>query len=94
MNRTLNEQTVFSRSEHVTHEVVDNEAILISLVTGTYFSLNKVGTQFWERLDGQQTIADHAAAMAAQYGVDVDMVTADLLDLAHKMDQDDLLVIH
>lgn len=53
--------TIINRSPNASFEVVADEAILIHLVTGTYFSLNKVGTEFWQMLDGSATIADHAA---------------------------------
>ena len=81
----MNPNTVLTRSDNVTFQVVADEAILIRLDTGTYFSLNKVGTQFWQMLDGQQTIGQHAAAVANQYQVDGAMVTADFVELASKL---------
>ncbi len=60
----MNATTKLKRSENVTFQTVAGEAILIRLDTGTYFSLNKVGTEFWEMLDGQRTIEQHAAALA------------------------------
>lgn len=81
----MNPNTVLTRSDDVTFQVVADEAILIRLDTGTYFSLNKVGTQFWQMLDGQQTIGQHAAAVANQYQVDGAMVTADFVELAAKL---------
>jgi hypothetical protein len=88
----LDETTILQRSENAAFEVVADEAILIRLDTGTYFSLNKVGTEFWEMLDGEQSISDHAAVIAEKYEVDTAMVTADLLELAGKMAQDDLVL--
>jgi hypothetical protein len=72
--------------------VVADEAILIDINTGTYFSLNEVGTEFWQMLDGQQTIEQHAAVIANKYEVETDMVVADLLELAEEMAKDKLLV--
>jgi len=60
----LDATTKLKRSDNVTFQNVAGEAILIRLDTGTYFSLNKAGTEFWEMLDGQQTIEQHAAALA------------------------------
>lgn len=88
----MDQTTILTRSDNATFEVVADEAILIHLMTGTYFSLNKVGTQFWEMLDGHQTIGDHAAVLAEKYEVDPGMVTADLIELAGKMAADDLVV--
>lgn len=81
------------RSADVTFQIVADEAILIRMSTGTYFSLNQVGTEFWNMLDGAQTIQQHAAALAAKYNVEVSMVVSDLLELAGKMQADTLVDI-
>lgn len=85
-------ESILQRSDNVAYERVEDEAILIRLDTGTYFSMTKVSTQFWEMLDGRRSIADHAGAIATQYNVDADMVTADLLEVATKLAADDLVV--
>jgi hypothetical protein len=87
----LDASTRLKRSDNVTFQNIAGEAILIRLSTGTYFSLNPVGTEFWEMLDGQQTIEQHAATIAAMYSVDALMVVSDLLELAEKMAVDDLV---
>jgi len=61
--------------------------------TGTYFSLNKVGTEFWLLLDGEQTIAQHASLLAGNYSVEAPQVMNDLLELADKMQADALVDI-
>ncbi len=43
------------------------------------------------RLDGAQTIQQHAAALANKYSVDVPLVVNDLLELAEKMAADALV---
>ena len=63
----MNEDTVLRRAENVTFEVVADEAILIDMDTGTYFSLNEVGTLFWQKLDGKTPIAAHAEAIVTHY---------------------------
>jgi hypothetical protein len=65
--------------------VVAGEAILIHMDTGTYYSLNKVGTEFWNLLDGEQTLHTHAATLAAQYNVETALVLNDLVELAGKL---------
>ena len=87
----MDAKTQLSRSPNATFQVVADEAILIHLHTGTYFSLNKVGTEFWQMLDGQQTIGEHAAALAKKYNVDETRVIGDLLRLAEKMAADNLV---
>jgi hypothetical protein len=68
----------------VTFETVAGEAILIRMDTGTYFSLNQVGTDFWQLLDGRATIAQHATAIANKYNTKTDIFAATLVELAKR----------
>ena len=81
------------QAPNVTFQTVAGEAILIRLDTGTYFSLNKVGTEFWEMLKGSQTIEEQAASLAAKYNVDLEIVRADLLELATALFEEKLVDI-
>lgn len=83
--------TVLKRSDQATAQVVAGEAILIHLASGTYYSLNAIGTEFWEMLDGQRTIADCAQRIADTYDVDRAMVVADLIELAVELTAEALL---
>lgn len=89
----MDKNSILQRAENVTFEVVADEAILIDINTGTYFSLNEVGTEFWEMLDGEQTIEQQATVIANKYEVETSMVVADLLELAEEMAKDKLIVI-
>jgi len=84
----LDATTKLKRSDNVTFQNVAGEAILIRLDTGTYFSLNKAGTEFWEMLDGQQTIEQHAAALAARNNRIVQAAVDGLNDAADRVARD------
>jgi hypothetical protein len=81
------------RSPNATHQAVGEEAILVDLNTGTYYSLNDTGAMFWELLDGQRTISACAQAIAAEYDVEVEQVEADLLELAAEFQQEGLILV-
>ncbi|MAU00804.1 MAG: hypothetical protein CL608_26970 [Anaerolineaceae bacterium] len=89
----MDKNSILQRAENVTFEIVADEAILIDINTGTYFSLNEVGTEFWEMLDGEQTIEQHATVIAQKYEVDTSMVVDDLLELAEEMAKDKLVIL-
>ena len=89
----LNANSILTRGAHASYEVVADEAIIIDINTGTYFSLNKIGTEFWQMLDGKQTIVQHAVAIANKYAVDAAMVTDDMLEVAQQMDNDNLVLV-
>jgi hypothetical protein len=70
------------RSKNATYQTVEGEAILIDVVSGAYYSLNEVGTVFWELLDGSRSVAECAETIASTYDAPLDVITADLLELA------------
>jgi hypothetical protein len=80
-------------SLNAAHQTVGEEAILINLNTGSYYSLNDTGTRFWELLDGQNTIADCARLIAIEYDVEADVVETDLLELATDFKQEGLIIV-
>ena len=80
------------QSPEATHQMVEEEAILINLTTGSYYTLNDTGAMFWEMLDGQRSITDCAAAIAQEYEVETQVVEVDLLELATELQAEGLLI--
>lgn len=78
----LNEETVLSRADNVTFETVAGEAILIDMNTGTYFSLNEVGTSFWQSLDGSKSLTQLSEKIAASYSKKAAEFVSELVALA------------
>lgn len=72
-------------SPNATFQIVANEAILIHLKTGVYYSLNEVGTSFWNLLDGQRTLAECASVLAQEYNAPADVIQNDLQDIANDL---------
>jgi hypothetical protein len=78
----VNADTRLSHTAEATFQEVAGEAILIHLNTGVYYSLNEVGTSFWNLLDGQRSIAACADLIAAEYDAPREVILADLLELS------------
>lgn len=89
----LNLHSILARGANASFEIVADEAVIIDINTGTYFSLNKIGTEFWQMLDGKQTIATLATQIANKYSVDREMVTNDMIEIAQQMIADKLVTI-
>ncbi len=79
-------------SPDAVYQTVGEEAVLINLNTGSYYSLNDTGTMFWELLDGHRTVSDCARRIAADYEVEVELVEADLLELAIDLRGEGLII--
>jgi hypothetical protein len=77
---------------HVVHETIDGEAILIHLVTGTYYSLDGVGAELWGAL---ATGADQELLLAAardRYDAEPVEVSNAVAELARRLLGEGLLV--
>lgn len=86
----MDAQTILRHAPDATFQEVAGEAILIHLQTGVYYSLNEVGTAFWNLLDGQRSIDDCAKAIAAEYSAPPELVLGDLLELATDLTKEGL----
>ncbi|MCC7361316.1 MAG: PqqD family protein [Anaerolineales bacterium] len=87
----MDAQTRLRHSPDATVQEVAGEAILIHLQTGVYYSLNDVGTAFWNLLDGALSIEACAQSLAAEYNAPADVVLADLLELAADLHKEGLV---
>jgi hypothetical protein len=83
-------QTCLQHSPNAAFENVAGEIIVIHLQTGAYYSLNEVGTVFWEMLDGSKSIADCARQIAGEYAAPLEVITADLLEVAENLAREGL----
>jgi hypothetical protein len=81
------------RHPEATHETVEEEAIIINLNTGVYYTANDTATMFWELIDGRRTITDCAQLIAQEYEVEAEVVEADLLELAAELKSEGLIVV-
>lgn len=88
----MDANTILQHSPEAVYQTVGEEAVLINLNTGAYYSLNDTGTAFWELLDGRRTVAECARRIAADYEVEAAVVEADLLELAIDLQGEGLIV--
>lgn len=58
-------------SEEITYRIIDREAIILNLKTGSYYSLNETGTFIWGLLEKRIDIADIANGLAEEFGIDI-----------------------
>ena len=59
--------------------VVDGEAILLDTATGYHFSLDPIGTEIWQGLQGGESIDAIVARISKMYEVELDVVRSDVV---------------
>jgi hypothetical protein len=79
-------------ADRVVHETLDQETILIDLVTGTYYSLEGSGSEIWELLSAGVSVADAQAALSRRYPGTAESAARGVGELARELQEEGLLV--
>jgi hypothetical protein len=80
------------REEEVAAKVIDDEAIIINLANGIYYSMDKVGGLIWEMIEGKHSLEEMVAATIARYDVSREQAQADVEQLVHELLQENLVI--
>ncbi len=90
----LSPESVVSRdSSQVISRTVDDEALIIHLPSGSYYSLNAVGTRVWESIDGTLTVEAVTKIVVSEYDADAERVEAEVLALIGQLAEEGLVRI-
>jgi hypothetical protein len=73
-------------------KVLDGEAVIINLLNGTYYSLDKAGAVVWELAAEGGTIAEIVGGLTARYDVDAPRAQSDVERLIDELVAERLLV--
>jgi hypothetical protein len=79
-------------SEDIVSKIVDGEAILINLSTGTYYSLDGTGAVVWAMLQGGTSADEIATELAERYSVAREKTAEDVARLVDELTEEGLLL--
>jgi hypothetical protein len=79
------------KRETAAFRVIENEAVILNLENGIYYSLNPVGTRLWELFDGKKSIRDLAQVLTEEYDVDPKTAEQDIIALVEDLLQEGLV---
>lgn len=74
-------------SSNLIWRVVDDEALILDLSTGIYFSLNPVATEVWQGLQAGQSLAQISGDISQRYGIGEESARADVNQFAEELRQ-------
>ena len=89
MGMTLD--SIIRVNDDVLFEDLDGEGVLLNLKTGVYLGLDPVGTRVWHILEDHSVLSGILDTMLAEYDVDRQRCTADLLTLMSDFEQHGLV---
>ena len=69
----------------VVSRMVDGEAVLVDPKKGIVRVLNPAGACIWEMIDGRRTVAELAADIAAEYGIEASRAEADTISFCEDL---------
>lgn len=92
-NQALSMNSTVSRSEDHLAASVDNELVLMDVEHGSYYGLNAVGADIWQRLEGAVTVAGLCAALSREYDADMDTISREVLALLERLAAEGLVEI-
>ncbi|MCU0522748.1 MAG: PqqD family peptide modification chaperone [Anaerolineae bacterium] len=89
----LTPDTVLIRTDDVTTTPVDDDLVMMRLVSNAFYGLDKVGRQIWEQLAEPTSIAALCAGLVGKYKVTPDVCEADLIVFMQDMVDEGLVRI-
>lgn len=78
-------------SDRVAAKVMDGEAVIIDLITGTYYSLAGTGGRAWQLLEAGASVAHTVEVVAAEYNADGSRVAEDVRVLVSQLVDEQLM---
>ena len=77
--------SALKQPDHVAWRKVENEAVLLDLKTGEYFTLNEIGSLVWERLCAGDSLAAITARICRDYAVKPAQADGDVQSLVDRL---------
>lgn len=89
---------VYMPSEDVVARVIENEIIIVPLVSGIgdmedeIYTLNETGRLIWEKLDGQKKLKDVLTELAAEFDSPLQEIEKDVIGFVQELTKRRMLV--
>lgn len=93
MSENITIHSIVAPVECVTWSCIDNEAVLLNLENGFYYTLNEVGCDSWKLMDARRMLKEIGAELCEIYDVERQQVEQDLLDLAEELRREKLIAV-
>lgn len=78
LDHDLMEHSIFQISDQVLFREIEQEAVLLHITNGSYYSLNETSLPFWQAIQEQLPLMDVVESIVRDYGVTREQVLADL----------------
>jgi len=83
--------TVFEQIPDTPWNTVEDEAVILNMESGHYYTLNEVGRFVWENIDGQNTLNDILQKILSTYNTGSKEGKEDLLQIVEELAKEKLI---
>ena len=81
------------KSNEVLFTSMGEDAVLLHVQRGDYYSLNRVGARLWVLADGSKSISDLAGLITQEFEISLDEAEKDILELAEQLENEGLVTV-
>lgn len=85
--------SVLQRNNDIMTAEMGEELVMLHLDQGSYFGLDEIGREIWNRLDDPVSFGDLCAALQQDFDVDADTCANDVRAFVTRMARNDLVTI-
>lgn len=82
----------WKKSPDVIERTIEEEAVLLDLKSGVYYSLDRVGTWVWNQISEAVSEENLADALTSEYEVTAEQARQDLAELLSDLSKEGLII--
>jgi hypothetical protein len=84
---------IVASTDQVSGELQEGDLAILNLKDGVYYGLNSVGSRIWSLIQTPKSVSELREALLAEYDVDVDVCTRELLTLLNDLSSKELIEV-
>ena len=81
------------RAPSVLSAIVDNEAVLMDVSSGSYYGLLETGREIWQRLEEPVLVGDLCASLGREYSAPEGELEADTIEYLNRLAASGLITV-
>ena len=93
MQTPLSTASIVQWSEDQIAATVDREIVILSVERGSYFGLDDIGSEIWQRLEKAVRVDALCDSLAERYDADRETIESDVLALLEKLAGEGLITV-
>lgn len=90
---TIENESKITKTDDCVETVVDEELVLMNVVSGVFYSLKDTGKRAWELLDDRHSFGALVGAMCSEYDVAEDVCRTELTALIGELQERNLVKV-